>query len=328
VRFFLLGVVLLLAGCGPGLEFNDSQRMSSKEMLWRADHVFIGVIQEHYFEPWLFFALNIPDEDPERTKYWRIVRREVRIESVLRGVEPRKVANIYEICWMGGRMGDWNSTQNGERDLFLVRVENGRYHVVRDWWRSIFPVTTGPHSRLPLDRTYDFWERIALMNYWIERSGATTWIDFKHIGGAFSLWRRVKLQRGLVRHPSASVRVQACRELLLSGWGQDECWDALSEDDRAHLADGGHRHYSADDISAIRQRWLGHDAAWWWTGSDRETRRLLTAVSNRKLRTDICQLYSAEYPGDLDTGCPADQPPPATIVTEQGDVPLNGPWPH
>jgi hypothetical protein len=59
--------------------------------------------------------------------------------------------------------------------------------------------------------------------------------------------------------------------------------------------------------------------------ADRESRRMLTAVSNHQLRTEFCRLYAREYPGDLDTGCPADQPPPATIVTERGDVPLIGP---
>jgi hypothetical protein len=27
-------------------------------------------------------------------------------------------------------------------------------------------------------------------------------------------------------------------------------------------------------------------------------------------------------------GCPLNQPPPATIVTENGDVPLDGDWPQ
>ena len=37
---------------------------------------------------------------------------------------------------------------------------------------------------------------------------------------------------------------------------------------------------------------------------------------------------SLRYPADRDNGCPADQPPPATIVTEKGDVPLAGSWPR
>ncbi len=57
--------------------------------------------------------------------------------------------------------------------IYLVRLENQRYHVVRDWWRSIYPVTGGPHSRLPLDKSHSLWERIALMNFWTERSDDT-----------------------------------------------------------------------------------------------------------------------------------------------------------
>jgi hypothetical protein len=61
--------------------------------------------------------------------------------------------------------------------------------------------------------------------------------------------------------------------------------------------------------------------------SDREDQRMFTAANNHKLRAEICRLYTREYPGDRDTGCPADRPAPATIVTER-DVPLIGPWPR
>lgn len=307
--------------------------MSSAQMLERASLVFIGDIQKQKFESWPFFRVKIPGDDPATTKYWKVLRREVRVETVLRGIEPRKVVDVYEIFWTGGTTGDWNFTKSGERALFLVRVENRRYHVVRDWWRSIFPVTSGPHSRLPLDESHPFWERIALMNWWIERADENVRItDFFHNdpGGALSLWRMVKLERGLVRHPSPGVRVPACRELLgLGGWGQDECWDTLSESERAHLFDGGYRCCSATEIAATRRQLRERNASWWWPRyTERDTRRLLTAVSDRQLRADICRLYALEYSGDQDTGCPADRPPPATIVSERGDLPLVGPWPR
>ncbi len=102
-------------------------------MLARASHVFVGVIQKQQFDSWPFFRLRIPGDDPATAKYWKILRREVRLEMVLRGSEIRKVVDVYEISWTGSASGDWNSTDNGERALFLVRVENGHYHVVRDW---------------------------------------------------------------------------------------------------------------------------------------------------------------------------------------------------
>jgi len=138
------------------------------------------------------------------------------------------------------------------------------------------------------------------------------------------------LERGLVKHPSPGVRVPACRELLqLSGWGQDECWETLSPDDRTHLHYSGYVCCLEDDIKAERTRNHERDATWWWERFvDRESRRMLTAMNNRTLRTEFCRLYTLEYPGDLDTGCPADLPPPATLVTEAGDVPLKGGWPH
>jgi len=242
------------------------------------------------------------------------------------------VVDVYEIFWTGGATGNWNSTHDGDRDLFLVRVESNRYHVVRDWRRSVYPVTGGPHSRLPLDDSHPLWERIALMNFWIERSDNAAHIGhpffvYNDPGGALSRWRTIKLERGLARHPSSGVRLPACRALLeLSGWGQDECWDTLSESDRAHLRDGGARCCWADDIAKGR-RTLQEFGMSMWMDADRENRRMLTAVSNRQLRAEFCRLYAREYPGDLDTGCPANQPPPATIVTERGDVPLIGPWP-
>jgi hypothetical protein len=335
MRFFLAAAVLLLHGCGPGLVFNSSPRMTTAEMLDRADHIFVGVIQKQEFEPWLFFRLVAPHVDGGDRKYWKIARRQVRLENVLRGSESRNVVDIYEIYWTGGASGDWNFTQDGERDLFMVRVENGRYHVVRDWWRSIFPVTSGPHSRLPGDALRSLSERITLMNWWIEvgdTAASITFPDFHYndFGGALSAWREVKLTRGLLRHPSAKVRVPACRELLMGGWGQDECWDSLTDAEKAELSGRGcFGCITAGQIGADRQRTRARPASWWWEHyGDREIRRLLTAVNYPKLRSDICRLYTRDYPGDDDTGCPADRPPPALIVRENGDMPLPGAWPR
>jgi hypothetical protein len=308
--------------------------MSREEMLSRASVVLIGVIENHEFESWPFFRAIIP-ADARDAKYWRILRHRVRVETVLRGSETRKVVDVYEVFWTGGASGDWNSTHDGARALFLLREEGGRYHVVRDWWRSIFTVTSGPHARLPLDDTRPLWERIALMNWWIQRNDESMRITYPYFryndpGGVLSLWRIVKLERGLVHHPSEGVRVPACRELLLlEGWGQDECWEMLSDNDKTHLHDSGYFCCSAAEVAAWRKKDEERGAAWWWTTfRDREARRLLTAMNNGQMRAEFCRLYELEYPGDRDTGCPADQPPPATIVCEKGDVPLVGAWPQ
>ncbi len=300
-------------------------------MLARASLIFVGVIQRHQIASWPLFRLNIPGDNPATAKYWKILRREVRVEMVLRGVEPRKVVDVYEIYLTGATTGDWNLTHNGERDLFLVRLENGRYHVVRDWWRSIVPITSGPHSRLPLDESHPLSERIALMNWWIERTDEAARIShpyfhYSDFDGALSVWRTVKLTRGLLRHPSPVIRLAACRELLaMGGWRQDECWEMLPDSDKAQeLA-----YRTSSDFAAAHRKLQQRDASWWWSQyGQRENRRLLTAINDRVVRTEICRRYEREYPGDHDTGCPADQPPPATIVTEQGDVPLIGPWPR
>lgn len=303
-------------------------------MLSRASHVVIGVIEDHRFESWPFFRVSVP-KDVSEAKSWRVLRRRVRVEAVLRGSESRKSIDVYEVFWTGATSGDWNSTHDGERAVFLLRVEGGYYHVVQDWWRSIFTITSGAHSRLPLDGSRPLWERIALMNWWVQRSDTAMRITYPYFrlndpGGALSLWRTLKLERGLVRHPGVGVRVPACRQLLqLAGWGQDECWEMLSGDDRIHLHDSGNFCCSATEVAQWRAKNQERGAAWSWRShKDREARRLLTTMNNRQMRTEFCRLYNLEYPGDRDTGCPADLPPPATIVTEQGDVPLSGAWPR
>jgi hypothetical protein len=103
----------------------------------------------------------------------------------------------------------------------------------------------------------------------------------------------------------------------------------LSESDRSHLHDSGYICCSSANIAGERLAARELGASWWWTHyTDRDSRRLLTTVNVRELRAKICRLYEREYPGDKDTGCPADRPPPATIVTEHGDVPLAGDWPR
>jgi len=54
---------------------------------------------------------------------------------------------------------------------------------------------------------------------------------------------------------------------------------------------------------------------------------MLTAINRPSLRREFCREFMAKYPNDTDNGCPADKPPPATIVTQDGDLPLVGEWP-
>jgi hypothetical protein len=321
----LLVLVIVLAGCEPGLVFNGSQGMTHDQMLQRATHIFVGTIERGRLESNDLFHLNPKETDVPHGRYWRILRRDVRIEIVIRGVEARKVVPIYEYFWIGGANGDWNATQEGERDLFLVRLEGGRYHIVRDWWRSIFEVASGYHSRLPMDDSHPLWERIALLSFWV-RSDVKWGISRpqRDPGHALGQWRTVKLLRGLSHHPNAAVRSEACRELISTSWGGlDECWDKLSEDERI---DVGSR--APVDVARFRRQMRIHTAPDSWESEpDLDRRRMFTTVSDQNQRAQFCQLYSHDYPGDTDNGCPANRPPPATIVTEQGDVPLVGPWP-
>lgn len=323
MRPLLAGAIALLAGCGPRLEFHSPAAMTPDEMLARASHVFVGTIGRQVFEnTWPFVRVG-PDGGP-----WRLLRREVNIELVLRGAEVRQRVDVFEIAWTGGASGSWNSTAEGERNLFLVLVEDGRYHVVRDGLglRCVFPVTSGRHERLPLDEARPMWERIALMNWWVPE-GAGTRIGFPDYhyndpGGALGQWRTAKLLRGLVRHPSRQVRVPACRELVQQGL--DECWETMTVEDRDLLGDRRYSCCMGADVAAERKRLEDRGAEYWWRArGEQEARRLLTTVSNRGMRAEFCRMYAEAYPGDGENGCPADRPPPATRVTAAGDVPVD-----
>jgi hypothetical protein len=183
-------------------------------------------------------------------------RYRVRVENVLRGTEARPVTDIYEAFPTGVLFGDWDSTQDGRRYLFPVRLENGRYHIVRDFRRSIYPVYSGRRSRLPLDESRPFWERFALLQWWVQADRST----------AFG--------QTMYTDP---------------GWVLDQ--PTLSPDDMNEL-------------------------------------RLSTSINSYALRREFCSQFHRRFPQDTDNGCPADRSPPATIVTEDGDVPLIGAWPR
>jgi hypothetical protein len=190
----MLVLALLLTSCNPGFEFNKGD-LTPDQMLDRATHIFIGVIEKHALEFRPFF--RIPGDE---SGFWKVARRRVRIENVLRGEEKRPVVDIYEIFWTGGATGLWNVTTDDGRYLFLVRVENGKYHVVRDWRYSIFPIHSGRHERLPLDNSRPFWERFALLMWWVQPDLKLACGPYDNPGNALSEWRKVKIWRGLLYH--------------------------------------------------------------------------------------------------------------------------------
>lgn len=310
---------LLMTACGPTLEFNNSQSMSQDEMLRRATLVFAGVIRHQTIDHSPFLRFRVPGENP-LTTYWKVLRRDVDVETIFRGEEPRLRISVYEIFWTGWASGDWNATSDGDRALFMVFKDHGRYHVVGDWWRSIFPITSSLHSRLPMDESHPFWERFALLNLWYPPQ-AEGQFDIPPAHNALSLWRTVKLLRGLLRHPNPHLRIGACRELL-TYQGLDECYEALRPVERTQLRSGGYLCCSADEVAENRRRFLSRPPHWYWKTGEQ---RLYTSVRDPAMRAQFCRLWHTEYPNDNDTGCDPANPHPATIVTEEGDVPLPKP---
>jgi hypothetical protein len=335
----LVVVVALLAccACGPPLEVNLSKEMTPDQMADRATHIFIGEILQHRVESWPF--LRIPGEpfSIQGIGKWMVLVRDVKVDMLIRGSEERTVIPIHEIFWTGGTMGNWNSTRNQERYLFLVRREGHRYHVVRDYWRSIFPYYGGNHKRLPLSDRSPILERFALLNHLPGRGYARGFGDpyRSDPGLALSEWRRAKLQRGLLRHPDRRVQLRACEALLFLQMAQDECWERFSPEERRTL---NHFHNVLDPVREFEanrrfeldpmSRWKMELRQWSWSPDGQKSMlRLFTTIRKPSLRAHFCREFLKLYPSDTDNGCPPDRPPPATIVTMDGDVPLTGEWP-
>ncbi len=337
VRIGLLISLLLLSGCNHGFERHSEQETTPQQMLDRAELVFIGVIEGHHFDSFPFFDMGGSSED---SRFWRPLRRRVRVEAVLLGNYSKPKIDVFEVFWTGGTTGDWNSTQDGQRDLFLVHQEAGRWRIVRDWWRSIYEVHAGYHSRLPLDDSRPFWERYALMGFWIgpDNSGSSRMVDYRNDpGAALGKWRTKKLLRGLLRHPEHRVRIAACVALDET---RDPCEKMFSKAEWDEVYSGGRVRRERLTWSASLEKYTrGEFERMLWaqafpagdanyTPWAMDELRILTTVDHPVLRREFCQTFVRKFPGDAENGCDAKNPYPATIVTENGDVPLVGAWPE
>lgn len=260
----------------------------------------------------------------------------VHVETVLRGSEPNPTIDVYEVFPTGGVTGDWNLTHDNGRYLFLVRLENGHYHVVRDFWRSIYPVYSGRHDRLPLDGSRPLWERFALLQWWVQQDRSQAFGNDRYSDPArvFGWWREAKVLRGLLRHPDRDVRLAACEDLLHMGRAQDECWDSLGLVDRQSLKKFSNMIPPEESWNQNRSFESYAERLWdekvndpSLTGDAINELRLYTTVHNPELRRKFCVKFQHRFPEDKENGCPVDRTPPATIVTQDGDIPLDGEWP-
>jgi uncharacterized OB-fold protein len=87
MRFILLILALALASCAR-LPRNTST-MTAEQLLQLSTHVFIGVIEKHEFPN--RFLFRVSGEDAAN---WRVVGMKVKVEMILRGVEPRTTIDI------------------------------------------------------------------------------------------------------------------------------------------------------------------------------------------------------------------------------------------
>jgi hypothetical protein len=140
---------------------------------------------------------------------------------VLKGPNPGNIIDVYEVFLVfAAAVANTNSTRNGERCLFTVRRENGRWHMVGDFRRSIYEVSSGYHARLPLDNSRPFWERYALMNYWISADQDGSGLNLVHLfleadpGTSTGLVERSEAAKRSLKAPTAQDSY--CRVLRAS----------------------------------------------------------------------------------------------------------------
>lgn len=143
-----------------------------------------------------------------------------------------------------------------------------------------------------------------------------------------------KVLRGLLRHPDKDVRLVACEDLLHIGLAQDECWDSLDSSDRKTL--NKFWNMVAPDDAWKQNRNFEKFAQQHWDQLVETAQRfhyaidelrLFTTINNPRLRREFCAKFHGLFPDDNENGCPADRQPPATVVTENGDIALVGKWP-
>lgn len=172
--------------------------------------------------------------------------------------------------------------------------------------------------------------------WWVQPdwSGALRGVWHNDPGRALGEWRTAKILRGLLHHPGRDLRLLACEELLFYRSAQDECWDGLDPKDRK-LLNTYHNAIRPEDAWAENRRWEARAPEKWaevlslknLSRDNMAELRLFTTINNRGLRRRFCREFQQRFPAESDHGCPPDREPPATVVTQDGDVPLVGGWP-
>ena len=327
MRLALLVLCVLLSSCGPGLTLQEPGGKFAGDV---ATHIFTGVIQYQQLDSWPFF--RVPGDD---TGYWRIFRRRVRVELVVRGGPMADVVDLFEIAWIGGASGDWNATQVGERAVFLAKMESGKLRTVWDHQRCIHRIYSGRHDRLPGNERMPAWERLGLLSLWPKPGWhpAMATRDLTYYE-RWSHWRTIKIHRGFLRHPDIRLRLAACESLLSTGRAIDECWEQFDFVEKSQL-DTYFNAIPPEEKWRDSRRFLPLAEKYWKWDLDalrkaQPTRaialdqlRLYTTINDHALRERFCKEFRTLAPGDTDHGCDADRPLPASIVTEAGDVPLD-----
>lgn len=323
----LLAVLPLLVSCGPGLTLQTEPFELPGD---NATHVFTGAVQYQQYDSWPFFEI-----EGDTNRNWKILRRRVKVELVIRGEPMAHAVDLYEISWTGGMSGEWDWTEVGLRYLFFAKVENGRLRTVRDNGRKLFRIESGIHQRLPGSEGMPLLERLGLMSVRPMPGWSPSLVARGRPPAGVSHWRWVRILRGFLRHPDLQLRAGACEVLLNQRWALDECWEQFDFVERAAFAN------KADVYERLSERrWFLEQAENEWLSAVRhhekgdrpweqpfDKLRLLTTINDPTLRRRFCKNFLALFPHEPDHGCPADRLPPASIVTDDGGVPLNGDWP-
>ena len=137
-RFFnlLIGApfVITLASCGPPRFQPHIAQLTNRELIERAEAIFIGSIHK----------LRV--EDQSRTPECLVlVCVDVQVENVLKGdVSGGYLEYFYFGPWCG-TTGPVESLQLSSRSVFFLHREQDRWRTLGDYWRNRIPVLSGRH---------------------------------------------------------------------------------------------------------------------------------------------------------------------------------------
>jgi len=125
----------LLASCAPTFSPRiGAGPLEVTELVRRSDAIVLGTI-----------ASLVVAREPRNGECFALIRVRVSVENVLRGVPPSGTLDYYSFSPWCGFVGPVEVPHSGERNVFFLRKDSGRWRTIEDYWRSQVRVFSGRH---------------------------------------------------------------------------------------------------------------------------------------------------------------------------------------